>query len=37
LVYTRLHRTEESERERRIVTELNDKARVKGPQPEVIQ
>jgi len=37
IVYTRLHRTQDSERERRIVMELNDKARVKGPQPEVIQ
>jgi tetratricopeptide (TPR) repeat protein len=36
IVYTRLHRTQDSERERRIVVELNDKARVKGPQPEVI-
>jgi tetratricopeptide (TPR) repeat protein len=36
IVYTRLHRTQDSERERRIVVELNDKARIKGPQPEVI-
>jgi tetratricopeptide (TPR) repeat protein len=36
LVYTRLHQTQDSERERRIILELNDKARVKGPQPEVI-
>jgi len=36
LVYARLHRTEESERERRIVLELNDKARTKGPQPEAV-
>ena len=35
-VYARLHLTQESERERRIVAELNDKARVKGPQPETI-
>jgi len=37
LVYTRLHRTQDSERERRIVMELNDKDRVKGPQPEAIR
>jgi tetratricopeptide (TPR) repeat protein len=36
MVYTRLHRTEDSEQERRIVVELNEKARAKGPQPEVI-
>jgi tetratricopeptide (TPR) repeat protein len=34
-IYARLHQTQESERERQIVVELNDKARVKGPQPEV--
>jgi len=34
-VYARLHRTEDSKREQRIALELNDKARVKGPQPEV--
>lgn len=33
-VYARLHRTEDSARERKIVVELNEKARVKGPQPE---
>jgi tetratricopeptide (TPR) repeat protein len=36
MVYARLHRTQDSERERRIVVELNDKARSKGPQPEVV-
>jgi Flp pilus assembly protein TadD len=36
MVYARLHQTRDSERERRIVVELNDKARSKGPQPEVI-
>ena len=36
IVYTRLHEPRKSERERRIVVELNDKARVKGPQPEGI-
>lgn len=36
MIYSRLHRTQDSERERRIVLELNDKARAKGPQPEVI-
>jgi hypothetical protein len=35
MVYARLHRTQDREREQRIVTELNDKARDKGPQPEV--
>ena len=35
-VYARLHQTQDSERERRIVVELNDKARIKGPQPEAI-
>ena len=34
IVYTRLHEPQKSERERRIVVELNDKARIKGPQPE---
>jgi tetratricopeptide (TPR) repeat protein len=34
-VYARLHQTGESERERRIVVELNEKARTKGPQPEI--
>jgi len=34
-VYARLHQTQESERERRIVTELNEKARAKGPRPEI--
>jgi Tfp pilus assembly protein PilF len=34
LVYTRLHQTPDSERERRIVEELNSKARAKGPQSE---
>lgn len=33
VVYARMHRPEDSKRERRIVAELNDKARVKGPQP----
>src|ERR1700690_135520 len=36
LVYARLHQTQDSERERRIVVELNEKARSKGPQPEVV-
>ena len=36
MVYARLHQTQDSERERRIVVELNDKARSKGPQPEVV-
>jgi tetratricopeptide (TPR) repeat protein len=36
MVYTRLHQAQDSERERRIVVELNDKARSKGPQPEVV-
>jgi len=36
MVYARLHQTEDRERERRIVVELNDKPRAKGPQPEVI-
>ena len=35
-VYARLHQTRESQRERQIVIELNEKARVKGPQPETI-
>jgi tetratricopeptide (TPR) repeat protein len=35
-VYARLHQTPERERERRIVVELNDKSRVRGPQPETI-
>ncbi len=34
-IYARLHRTQDSERERRIVIGLNQKARTKGPQPEV--
>lgn len=34
MVYARLHQTEASARERKIVVELNEKARVKGPQPE---
>jgi len=34
MVYARLHQTELSARERKIVEELNEKARVKGPQPE---
>src|SRR4029079_15516106 len=34
-VYARLHQTKESERERRIVTELHEKVRAKGPQPEI--
>ena len=33
-VYARLHQTELSARERKIVVELNERARVKGPQPE---
>jgi tetratricopeptide (TPR) repeat protein len=33
-VYARLHQTELSASERKIVEELNEKARVKGPQPE---
>jgi tetratricopeptide (TPR) repeat protein len=37
MVYARLHQTQDSERERRIVVELNDKARSKGPQPEVVR
>ena len=36
MVYARLHQTELSARERKIVEELNEKARVKGPQPEAI-
>ena len=36
LVYARLHQTQDSERERRIVVELNEKARSKGPQPEAV-
>ncbi|HXN48721.1 MAG TPA: tetratricopeptide repeat protein [Bryobacteraceae bacterium] len=36
LLYARLHQTQDSERERRIVVELNEKARSKGPQPEVV-
>jgi hypothetical protein len=36
MVYTRLHRPQDSERERRIVVELNDKARTKGPQPGTV-
>jgi len=36
MIYARLHRTQDSERERRIVVELNEKARSKGPQPEVL-
>jgi Flp pilus assembly protein TadD len=36
MVYARLHQTQDSERERRIVVELNDKARSKGPKPEVV-
>jgi tetratricopeptide (TPR) repeat protein len=35
IVYARLHQTEDSAREQKIVVELNEKARVKGPQPEV--
>jgi tetratricopeptide (TPR) repeat protein len=35
LVYARLHQTQDSERERQIVVELNEKARTKGPQLEV--
>jgi tetratricopeptide (TPR) repeat protein len=33
-VYARLHQTQQSEREQKIVVELNEKARAKGPQPE---
>ena len=33
-VYARLHQTQLSARERKIVVELNEKARVKGPQPD---
>ena len=36
VVYARLHRPQDSERERRIVADLNDKVRVKGPQPETL-
>lgn len=36
MIYARLHQTQESERERRIVVELNAKARAKGPQPEAL-
>ena len=36
MVYTRLHRPQDSERERRVVMELNNKARTKGPQPDAI-
>lgn len=36
MVYARLHRIEDSQREQRIVMELNDKARAKGPQPDTI-
>lgn len=36
MVYARLHQNEQSERERRIVVDLNDKARAKGPQPESV-
>ena len=35
-VYARLHLTQESARERQIVVELNEKARVKGPLPEAV-
>ena len=36
MIYARLHQTQDSERERRIVVELNEKARSKGPQPELV-
>ena len=35
-IYARLHQTELSAREQKIVVELNEKARVKGPQPEAV-
>ncbi len=35
-VYARLHRIDESEREKKILLELNQKARDKGPQPEAL-
>src|SRR5579859_547502 len=35
-IYARLHRTVESERERKIVANLNENARTKGPQTEPI-
>lgn len=34
MIYSKLHQGQDSERERRIVVELNDKARAKGPRPE---
>ena len=34
MLYTRMNRPEDSERERKIVLALNGKARSKGPQPE---
>ena len=34
MIYTRLHQTQDSERERRIVGDLNEKERAKGPQQE---
>jgi Tfp pilus assembly protein PilF len=33
-IYSQLHQNQDSERERRIIIELNGKARAKGPQPE---
>ena len=35
-VYARLHQTQLSARERQIVVQLNEKARVKGPQPDSV-
>jgi tetratricopeptide (TPR) repeat protein len=36
VVYARLHQTQDSQRERRIVIELNEKARSRGPQSQVV-
>jgi hypothetical protein len=36
IVYARLHQTEDSERERRIVVELNGKPGSKVPQLELV-
>jgi hypothetical protein len=33
-LYARLHRVDDSERERALVIKLNEKAREKGPQPQ---
>jgi tetratricopeptide (TPR) repeat protein len=33
-LYARLHRIDDSERERAIILKLNEKAREKGPQPQ---